>query len=412
MPKESKELNWRWVWLGAAIILVLVFLSVRSLTRERLQVRAVQVTRQSLESTMSTNGRVEPEEPIEVYCPLATTIKSVHVQAGDQVTAGKLLLVMDGLQARARVAAAESGLKTAQAALEAATHNGTQEQQQSAAAEVTRTRIDRDQAQRDLSALIKLNATGAASASEVAAARQRLDSTNAALDASQISSRNRYSPSEVARAEAAVTDAEANLAAARDVESKTTVRAPIAGTVYNLNVNATDFVEEGKLLLRMADLHRERVRAYFDEPDIGILAVGQPILIKWDAKPGKVWHGQIERVPITVTEHGTRNVGEVLVKIDDDDGQLLPDTNVTVTVTTSSENNALSIPREALHVENGKPFVFRVVGDQLHRTPVTYGSMNLNQVAILSGLNTGDWVATGTTSGQPLQEELPVKVLR
>jgi HlyD family secretion protein len=411
MAKESKELNWRWVWLGAAVILVLVFLSVRSLTRERLQVRAVQVSRQSLESTMSTNGRVEPEEIIEPRSPLATTVKSVYVRAGDQVTAGKLLLVMDDLQARARVAAAESGLKTAQAALEAATHNGTREQQQASAAEVTRARIDRDQAQRDLNALTKLNATGAASASEVAAARQRLDSTNAALDALQISARNRYSPSEVARAEAALNDAEANLAAARDIESKTTVRAPIAGTVYNLNVKATDFVEEGKLLLQMADLHHERVRAYFDEPDIGILAVGQPILIKWDAKPETVWHGKIERVPITVTTYGTRNVGEVLVKIDDDDGQLLPDTNVTVKVTTSTENNALSIPREALHVENGKPFVFRVVGDQLRRTPVTYGSMNLNQVAILSGLNAGDWVATGTTSGQPLQEELPVKVL-
>jgi HlyD family secretion protein len=411
MAKESKELNWRWVWLGAAVILVLVFLSVRSLTRERLQVRAVQVSRQSLESTMSTNGRVEPEEIIEARSPLATSVKGVYVQAGDQVTAGKLLLVMDDLQARARAAAAESGLKTAQAALEAATHNGTLEQQQASAAEVTRTRIDRDQAQRDLNALTKLNATGAASTSEVAAARQRLDSTNAALDASQTSARNRYSPSEVARAEAALSDAEANLAAAREIESKTTVRAPIAGTVYNLNVKATDFVEEGKLLLQMADLHHERVRAYFDEPDIGILAVGQPILIRWDAKPGTVWHGKIERVPITVTTYGTRNVGEVLVKIDDDDGQLLPETNVTVKVTTSTENNALSIPREALHVENGKPFVFRVDGDQLRRTPVTYGGMNLNQVAILSGLNAGDWVATGTTSGQPLQEELPVKVL-
>ena len=411
MAKESKELNWRWVWIGAAVILVLVFLSVRSLTRERLQVRAIQVSRQSLESTMSTNGRVEPEENIEVHSPLSTTVKSVHVQAGDQVTAGKLLLVMDDLQARARVAAAESGLKTAQAALEAATHNGTQEQQQASAAEVARARIDREQAQRDLSALIKLNATGAASASEVTAARQRLDTINASLDAAQISARNRFSPSEVARAEAALSDAEANLAVARDIEANTTKRAPIAGTIYNLNVKATDFVEEGKLLLQMADLHHERVRAYFDEPDIGILAVGQPILIKWDAKPGKVWHGQIERVPITITTYTTRNVGEVLVKIDDDDGQLLPDTNVTVTVTTSSESNALSIPREALHVENGKPFVFRVVGEQLHRTPVTYGSMNLNQVAILSGLSAGDWVATGTTSGQPLQEELPVKVL-
>ena len=412
MAKESKELKWRWVWLGAAVILVLVFFSVRSLTRERLQVRAIEVSRQSLESTVSTNGRVEPEENVEVHSPLATTVKRVFVQAGDQVPAGKILLEMDDIQARAKVATAESAVKAAQASVEAARNNGTLEQQQVAAAEVARSRLDRDHAQRDLDALIKLNAAGASSASEVAVARQRLDTITASLDAAQKSSANRYSPAEVARAEAALNDAEVNLAAARDVESNTTKRAPIAGTVYNLNVKPTDFVEEGKLLMQMADLQHERVRAYFDEPDIGLLAVGQPILIKWDAKLGQVWHGLIERVPITVTTYGTRNVGEVLVRIDDNDGQLLPDTNVTVTVTTSTQSNALSIPREALHVENGKAFVFRIVGDQLKRTPVSYGSMNLNQVAILSGLNAGDWVATGSTTGQPLQEEMPVKVVR
>ncbi len=141
----------------------------------------------------------------------------------------------------------------------------------------------------------------------------------------------------------------------------------IAGTIYSLNVNATEFAEQGKLLLQMADLHQERVRAYFDEPEIGKLAVGQPILIKWDAKPGKVWHGHIERTPITVITYGTRNVGEVLIHIDDVDGQLLPETNVTVTVTTSSQANALSIPREALRSENGKTYVYKIDGDELKK---------------------------------------------
>ena len=412
MAKESKELNWRWVWLGAAVILVLVFFSVRSLTRERLQVRAVQVSRESIESTRSTNGKVEPEENFPIHCPLATTVKQIFVQEGDKVPAGKVLLVLDDIQARARVATAESTVKAAQAAVEVATHNGTQEQQLASAAEVTRARMDRDQAQRDVDALVKLNATGAASASEVAAARQRLETANAALEASQTMAKNRYSPAEVARAQAALNDAETNLAAARDVEAQTTKRAPIAATVYNVFVKPTDFVEEGKLLLQLADLRHERVRAYFDEPDIGLLAAGQPVVIKWDAKLGQTWHGHIERVPITVTSYGTRNVGEVLVAIDDNDGQLLPDTNVTVTVTTSTQSNALSVPREALHVENGKAFVFRIVGDQLKRTAVTYGSQSLTQAAILSGLNSGDWVATGSISGQPLQEEVPVKVVK
>ncbi len=412
MATDSKETNWRWVWLGAAVILVLVFFAVRSLTRERLQVRIVQVSRGSLESTVSTNGRVEPEDNYEVHSPLSTTVKSVRVQPGDTVQAGKVLVVLDDIQARARLAAAESGVKSAEAAVEAATHNGTQEQQQASAAEITRAKLDRDQAQRDLDALQKLSAAGAASPSEVSAARQRLAGANAALEASQTSGKSRYSPAEVARAQAGLTDAQASLAAARDVMNQMIVHAPITGTVYSMDVKATDFVEAGKMLLQMADLHKERVRAYFDEPEIGELAVGQSIQIKWDAKPGRVWRGHIERVPVTVTTYGTRNVGEVLVHVDDADEQLLPDTNVSVTVTTSSQSNAILIPREALHVENGKAFVFMVKGDQLHRTPVTYGSMNLNQVAILSGLNPGDWVATGTPSGQPLQEGVPIKEVK
>jgi HlyD family secretion protein len=412
MAQERKQWDRRWLWGGVVILLVVVFVSVRSLTRERLQVREAQVARQPLASTVSTNGRVEPEMNIEIPSPLATTVKAVYVQPGDRVPAGKLLMVLDDIQARARLASAESGVRTAQAALEAATHNGTREQQQAAAADINRSRLDHDQAQHDLDALVKLNATGAASASEVAAARQRLETTSAALEASQASSHDRYSPAEVARAQAALAEAEAGLAAARQVEEQTQVRAPVAGTVYSIDVKPTEFADTGKVLLQLANLRKERVRAYFDEPEIGRLAVGQPIDVKWDARPGRIWKGHIERIPITVTAYDTRRVGEALVKIDDVDGELLPDTNVTVTVTTSSDANALTVPREALHIENGKSFVYRVVGDELKRATVVPGSYSLTQVAILSGLNGGDWVATGTISGQPLQEDVPIKAIR
>jgi HlyD family secretion protein len=336
-------------------------------------------------------------------------VKAVYAQPGDQVPAGKLLLELDDTQARARLATAESGVKAAQAALDAATNNGTLEQRQGAAADVARNKLERDQARHDLDALTKLSSTGAASASEVAAARQRLDTAEANLNASEQSVRSRYSPAELAREHATLADAEANLTAARAVMAQTSVRAPVAGTVYSMNAGHKEFVEQGALLLQMADLTHERVRAYFDEPEIGRLAVGQPILVKWDARQDRVWHGHIMRTPITVITFGTRNVGEVLVKIDDPDEGLLPETNVTVTVTTSSEANVLSVPREALHSENGKPYVFKVAGDELKKTPVVTGTINLTQVAIVSGLTEGEWVATGTTTGQPLLEGIPIK---
>jgi len=410
MVTERKQLNRRWVWTGAFILLVIVYFVARSLTRERLPVHVAEAAQQPLYSTSSTNGRVEPEENYEIHSPVSAIVKAVYVQAGDEVPAGKLLMQLDDIDARARLASADSAVKSAQASLEAATHNGTLEQQEAAAAEVERDKLDRDQAQHDLDALAKLNATGAASPSEVAAARQRLATADANLRAAQQSAHSRYSPSEIARAQAALQDAQANRQAAQQVLAQTSVHAPIKGTVYSLNVKATEFAEQGKLLLQMADLHHTRVNAYFDEPEIGNLTVGQPVTIKWDAKQRITWLGRIERTPITVITYGTRNVGEVLINVDDNpDGRLLPDTNVTVTVTTSSESNALSIPRDALRSENGKTYVYKVVGDELKRTFVVTGTLNISQVAIVSGLKSGDWVATGTTTGQPLQEGIPIK---
>ncbi|MGP8254039.1 MAG: efflux RND transporter periplasmic adaptor subunit [Terracidiphilus sp.] len=412
MAEARTQSGRRWLWIGAMVVLVAVFFVARDLLREKLMVQEAQAVREPLKSTESTNGKVEPEKNYDFYSPLATTVKAVYVQSGDRVAAGKLMIVLDDVEARARVAAAESGLKTAQAAEYAATHNGTQAERQASDAEIEQDRLARDQAQHDLDALAKLAANGAAAAGEVTAAKQRLASAQASLDAAERSAHDRFSPEEIARAEAAVRDAQASLDAARQVEAQTQIYAPVAGTVYGLDAAPTEFAEAGKLLLQMADLTHERVRAYFDEPDLGRLAVEQPIVIKWDAKPGVEWHGHIERLPVTVVTYLNRTVGEVLVQIDDSSAGLLPDTNVTVTVTTSTQPDVLSIPREALHFENGNPYVYKVVNGSLLRTPVTTGTFNVTRQAILSGLNEGDWVATGTASGQPLQEGVPIKVMR
>jgi HlyD family secretion protein len=409
MIQERKQTIRLWFWRSSALVVVIVFFTARYLLREQLPVHVARVGREMLQNTVSTNGRVEPVVNYPFYSPLATTVKAVYAQEGEVVRPGKLLLTLNDVEARSRVASAESGVKTAQAALDAAMHNGTQAERQAAKGEIEQDRLARDQAQHNLDALTKLAATGAASEGEVASAREQLETAQASLNAAEQNAQHRYSSGEEARAQAALADAEAALAAARHVESQTAIYAPIAGTIYTMDADPAEYVETGKLLLQMADLHKERVRAYFDEPDIGRLAVGQNVLIHWDAKPDSTWHGHIARLPVTVVTYTTRNVGEVLVDIDDPEDGLLPDTNVTVTVTISSEPNALCTPREALHEQNGKYFVFKVVHNQLKRVPVTIGPPNLTQVSILSGLEDGDTVATGTTNGQSLQEGVPIK---
>jgi HlyD family secretion protein len=161
----------------------------------------------------------------------------------------------------------------------------------------------------------------------------------------------------------------------------------------------------------MADLTRLQVRAYFDEPEIGALRIGMPATIVWDALPNRIWHGRILSMPSTIINYqSTRNVGEVLLSVDDADGKLLPNTNVRVTVTEQSLNHVLTIPREALHSENGKDYVYVLHGNKLKRQPVTKGALNLTQVQILSGLADNATVALSTTNGEPLAEGVPVHV--
>jgi HlyD family secretion protein len=414
MTQDRKPSARRFIWWGLAILLIIVFFTVRILTRDRLLVRAAAASHVPLESTISTNGRIEPVLNYQMYSPIATTVKAIYVQPGDKVEAGKLLMELDSTEARARLATAESGVKAAQAEWDAATHNGSLQERQAAAADETRARLERDEARRGLDALTKLNASGAASASEVAAARQRLESAEASLHALELNAKGRYSPADLDRVRAALAEAEANLAAARQVVAQTQIHAPASGTVYSIGPGRTEFVEAGKLLIQLADLSNEQVRAYFDEPELGSLAVGQKIQVKWDARPNSLWYGHIARLPVTVIHLDTRSVGEVLIQIDGSNGGLLPDTNVTATVTIHSEPNALSIPREALHSENGKAYVYKVVkdGTQLQKVYVATGAINLTQVAILSGIAEGEMVVTGTADNMPLKEGLPIKVVR
>jgi HlyD family secretion protein len=409
---QTNRLNPRVLWTVAGLLLILVFFGVRRMTREKLPLRVAAASRRDLVRTVSTNGKVEPQVNFEAHAPLPGVVKHLYVHSGEKVTKGKLLLSMDDADAASRAAAALAALRGAQAGSQATQQGGTQEEQLALSAELSKAKLDRDQAQRDLDALTKLQQQGAASASEVAAAQQRLDLANAALQASERRKTSRFGKDDLAHAQATLAEAQAGYSAASQVVAESNVRAPFDGTVYSLPVSQTEYVQQGQVLLQMADLRRIQVRAYFDEPEIGGIKVGFPVTIVWDALQGRTWHGHIVRIPSTIISYGTRNVGEVLVTVDDSDGALLPNTNVTVTVTEQRLDNVLTVPREALHSENGQNYVFKLQNGTLRRTPVKVGAINLTEVQVISGLAEGDVVALSTTNGEPLIEGVPARVVR
>lgn len=402
--RKSKKLNSTALWIAAAIALIVIFFGVRQLTREKLLLRVAETQRQDLVKTTSTNGKVEPQSSFTAHAPQASLVKAVYVHAGEEVPKGKLLLQLDDASARSTLAAAAAALTGAQAQLQAVEDGGSQQQRLALLSNIARAKLNRDQAEHTLNAVEKLASQGAAANSEVSQAQQQLTAAEAALHSLEQQHTQPFAPIDLEHAKSAVVEAQSAYDAAAQIVAQCNVRAPFAGTVYSLPFTRYEYVEPGTTVLEMANLGKLQVRAYFDEPELGNLQVGNPVIIQWNARPGRKWHGRITALPSTIITYGTRNVGEVLVSIDDAKDELLPNTNVTVTVTTQQVRNALTVPREALHIEDGRDYVYVASGDKLRRAEVQVGALNLTQVQILSGIQEHTVVALGTTNGAPITD--------
>ena len=407
---RTKRNNRIYVWIASAIVVCAIFYVTRTLTRTTLSVRAYTVERGSIKSTLSTNGKMQPSFNYEAHAPFAGLVKALFVHEGDRVPKGKLLLTMDDADARARLETALAALQGARASANALSRGGTQEERLTLGGDTSRAQAELAQAQQSLATLKKLAAGGAASPSEVAAAQSRVTADEGSLQVLGQRKTDRYDAGDLDHAHATVAEAQAMVDAAREALSNANVRAPFTGTVYSLAAAATEYVQQGDRLLQIADLSKMEVIAYFDEPDIGKLTIGQPVAISWVAKPDRSWHGHISRLPATVITYTTRNVGEVYCTIDDANDELLPNTNVNVTVTTANVADALFVPREALHTEQGLSYVYRVMRGKLRRTRVTVGNLNVTQIQIDSGLEPGEVVALGSTDTQPLVDGVPVTI--
>ena len=399
------------LWIAAGFALVLIFFGVRRLTREKLPLRVAESQVQDLIKTTSTNGKVEPRLNFEAHAPEATIVKAIYVHVGERVPQGKLLVVLDDANARARLAAATAGLRAAEAGYQSVESGGTHQELLALSSNVAKAQIDCDQAARDLDAIQKLAAKGAASPSEVAQAQSRFEIAKATLHSLQEQKTKPFAPVDLDRARSSVAQAQAACAAAAQVIAQSNVRAPFASTVYSLPVTLYGYVEPGAEVVQAADLSRLQVRAYFDEPEIGDLQLNNPVSIEWAAKPDSKFHGHIIGLPSTIMTYGTRNVGEVLVSVEDSNGVLLPNTNVTVTVITHEVHHALTVPREALHIESGRDYVYVISRGTLHRAAVQVGAINLTVVQILSGLKEHTVVALGTTNGAPISEGVPIRIV-
>lgn len=348
--------------------------------------------RQDLVSTLITNGQVEPQTAVEIRAESGGRVTAIPVQQGQVVAAGQQLAALDAAEALSKIAEAQLAVQSAEQRLEQLRSGGTPLAQAELDSTLRRVNLQLEQALREVAVLEKLVQQKAATGEELRRQREEVDRLKAQRDGLSQQRAVLVSPADRASAESAVGQARAALAEARRIASLRSVRSPMAGLLYEFTVRPGAFLQPGDLVGRVGDLDAVRVSVFVDEPELGKLQLGQPVVIRWDARAGQTWKGEVNRLPTRIQAFGTRQVGEVVCRIANPGRELLPGTNVNVEIETARVQNALSIPKQAMRRRLGVDGVWKLAGDRLVWQEISPGVSNLTAVQVNQGLQEGDSV--------------------
>ena len=363
------------------------------------------VVREPIASSVPTNGKIEPLVWAEARAEKSGPVQSIVVQRGAQVAQGAALIELDSTEARAELAAAQARVSQVRADLEVIAKGGRATDLSALSGELEREKLDLAVAQKEYDSLVRLQSKQAATGYEVSQAKDRVDRAQAQIRSLEQRRAALVAPQDRSAAEARLHDAESAVTLAEERIRKSVVRAPIAGTIYQFDLKPGAYLNAGDLVASIGQLDRVRVKVFVDEPDLGRVTPGKPVVITWDALPGQQWKGAVDKRPTQIVPLGTRQVGEVLCVIDNPNHELLPGTNVNVDISSEQAASALTIPKEAVRRELGQTGVFALAGNTLAWKKITLGVGNTTRTQV-EGLNENDAVAL--PSDKPLKDGMIV----
>jgi len=346
--------------IGAALAVVAVLLLLWSNRRPAQAVQGTEVRRGGLLVAVTTNGKIEPVDDVEIRSRLEGRVVEI-VDPATTVAAGDVVARLDGGLAAAALATAESDERAAEEELRAARDG----------LAVAKDRLAVDQ---------RLEREGALTRERVT---QSLAEVRA--DEAKLAFLERDVPLRVAGLGQRIQE----LTAQRDAA---TVTAPIAGTVYRTQAKKGEMMRVGDPLLWIADLAHLRVRANVDQVDLGRVESGQKIRITSNAFPARDWSGHVTEITPHVEMRENRAVAESLADIDSDPQGLVPGMTVDVEIAVSDSRDVLQVSADAIVGDQQQPFVFRIDGSRIRRMPVKIGRSTPSVVEILDGLAVGDRV--------------------
>jgi len=385
----------RFLWLFAIPLALLAWLVYHRSNQEP-QVPVAKVIRETLVSTLPTNGKIEPIEWQAVRVEKAGLIVKVPVQEGQMVSVGAPLAILSDTGLQADLDAAQARVAQARADLGVIDQGGKRLELTTIESDLARQRAQQAHDQKELASLERLAAKQAAAPVEVDEMKTKVQATQMAIDALEKRRAALVTASDKTVALARLRDAEAAVELARSRIAETIIRAPIPGVVYSLAARPGAYLSAGDLVANVGQVDRVRVRVYVDEPELGQIREGEPVTINWDALPGRSWEGAVERTPANIVPLGSRQVGEVLCTIENPGRVLLPGTNVDVHIRTDKVPNAFTIPKECLRRDANGVGVFVLRGGRLAWQAVSTGASSVTRVQIRQGLAEGDEVVLPT----------------
>ena len=308
--KMLKHLKKKKVWIPLVIIILGAVGTWMKFSSDidEISVQAEEVSRRDIIHKVNANGKIQPEEEVQISSTITAWITSITVAEGDTVQPGQLLISMDEKQYRAAYNQTLSGVKSAEANLK-----------------------------------------------KVKAQKERSES---------LFEQNLISKQELEQIEASFESASSNVDQARslllsreDELSKTKLLAPAFGIVTSLTKEVGEMAVGGMfnpgVVMTIADLTRMEVLVDVNENDVVTVTVGDTAEIEVDAFPDTIFYGMVSEIAHTAQ---SMNLGsqeqvtnfKVKVKMIDPPGNIRPGMSSTVNIITEVRNNAISIPIQSL----------------------------------------------------------------
>ena len=314
------------LWFGIVIVPVIaaaLLVSARSREGSKgLEVQTAKVSRQEIIQKVNATGRIEPKTQVKISADVSAKIKRLAVVEGQWVEKGALLVELDRERYLAMVESAEANVRSAEA-------NATLNSQ------------NLDRAQKEFERSKDLLAKGLE-------AQADYDTKQTAWQVEQ--ARHKASTEQIAQAQAA-------LKQARDDLSKTTIYAPMSGTVSALNKEQGEIALgsqfQADVIMVIADLSEMEAQVNVDENDIVSIRRGEPAEIQADALIGQPLHGTVSDISSSanVSAAGSseqKTEFEIKIGITEPPKTLRPGMTASSDIVTNTNPHALSVPIQSV----------------------------------------------------------------